>query len=130
MNIGEFKPADGITLVEAPNGGWVVSTRSLHLGESPQVIGAYSCANDMLRALSNALIPLQPVADGGMPQPWIPHDGTECPVSDVAKVEYRLADGFVGVRRAGGLDWSFGAESHRVVAYKVLPEHEGLTDGE
>lgn len=48
-----------LALMPAPNGGWVV--RSIGgMCQEPVLLGAYSCAADMLQALSEALTDAQP----------------------------------------------------------------------
>lgn len=52
--IGVFSRKDGIVLREAPNGGWIAYAYKDPI-ISGSVIGAYSCASEMLDALADAL---------------------------------------------------------------------------
>lgn len=49
-SMGEFHAATALILEPAPNGGWTI-TQSQSQMERPKIIGAYSCAADMLEAL-------------------------------------------------------------------------------
>ncbi len=62
--IGAFNPASGLELLQAKNGGWVVYERSAERHLMPSMLGAYSNANDMIEALSSALITT--TSDGGV----------------------------------------------------------------
>lgn len=55
--IGVFNTSAPLILEMAPNGGWIVS-QSTDARCHAATIGAYSSAEDMLRALSAALIPM------------------------------------------------------------------------
>jgi hypothetical protein len=57
MNIGVFKTDQPIMIEPYPNGGWVVTQRDENPSIQPVRLGAYSTAEDMLSALSDALDP-------------------------------------------------------------------------
>jgi hypothetical protein len=54
--IAAFSTNEPIMIEMAPNGGWTVSQCSASGVIVPKTLGAYSSADDMLNALSNALI--------------------------------------------------------------------------
>ena len=58
LHLAPFDQKSEIVLTPAPNGGWVVRK----MGECDNILGAFSDATDMLRALSRALVP--PDANG------------------------------------------------------------------
>ncbi|ANS06223.1 hypothetical protein HOR19_gp30 [Phage MedPE-SWcel-C56] len=60
--MGEFKRDDGLHLRELPNGGWLVTSPSREMGVRETELGAYSDADDMLRALVLLLNPLKEAA--------------------------------------------------------------------
>ena len=53
--IGTFNPQNGLELLAAANGGWVVFARHTDRGIMPEMLGAYSNASDMIKALSETL---------------------------------------------------------------------------
>ena len=59
--LAPFDQKSEIVLTPAPNGGWVVTDKG-KMGECDNILGAFSDATDMLRALSRALVP--PDANG------------------------------------------------------------------
>lgn len=56
-DIGAFNAADPLSLRMVENGGWVVSQHAGKSGVIPRDLGAYSCAREMLDALSSVLCP-------------------------------------------------------------------------
>lgn len=54
-NIGDFSPSKGLLIEQVPNGGWVVRVNPESNTVIPDIIGAYSTANDMLSALSKVI---------------------------------------------------------------------------
>ena len=55
LHLAPFDQKSEIVLTPAPNGGWVVTDKG-KMGECDNILGAFSDATDMLRALSRALI--------------------------------------------------------------------------
>lgn len=64
--LAPFSANRPIRLVPVENGGWLVQSDDGDPRTMPHNIGAFSNANDMMGALSSALIPLSNVlVDGG-----------------------------------------------------------------
>jgi len=59
ISIGKIETDEPLILEQAPNGGWVVLQNSKDMRAAPPMIGAYSSAQDMIKALSVALLPQQ-----------------------------------------------------------------------
>jgi len=49
------KHGEPITLIPAPNGGWIVNVRSSQMGVVDDCLGAFGCAAEMLEALADGL---------------------------------------------------------------------------
>ena len=52
-----FEATDVLMLKPAPNGGWVVGADKGDPGARPRTVGAFTDAQDMIDALSSALLP-------------------------------------------------------------------------